>query len=178
VREERVALEDRVGRTLEGRQARHVVAVEQDAPGARVLEAGDHAQRRRLAATGWAEQREELAALDVQREALHRDDLAEALCHLLEPHARDVRRARDARRRRGRRDLDFRGVLLDGQIQPALSAETTERTNLGVRPMQCNGQLPKNSTAALYARYIRQGGNSPNSPLFVLRPGGTVVQSV
>ena len=34
---------------------------------------GDHAQRRRLAAAGRAEQDEELAILDVQRDVLHRD---------------------------------------------------------------------------------------------------------
>ena len=36
-------------------------------PGVGPLEAGDHPQRRRLAAAGWAEQRQELAGRHAQR---------------------------------------------------------------------------------------------------------------
>ena len=61
VREERVALEDRVDAPLVRRRARHVDAVEQDRAGVGPLEPGDQAQRRRLAAARRAEHREELA---------------------------------------------------------------------------------------------------------------------
>ena len=61
VREQRVALEDGVGRAAGRRQAGHVVAVEQHRALARLLEAGDHAQGGRLAAAGRAEHGEELA---------------------------------------------------------------------------------------------------------------------
>ena len=79
VREERVALEDGVHLPLVRRRRRHVGAVEQDLAAVRPLEAGDQPQRRRLAATGRSEQREELAAVDVQVDAVDRDDVGELL---------------------------------------------------------------------------------------------------
>jgi hypothetical protein len=60
------------------RGLRHVDAVEQDLPLARALEAGDHAQTRRLAAARWTEQREELARGHVQIDAGDRREVAEA----------------------------------------------------------------------------------------------------
>jgi hypothetical protein len=45
----------------------------------RQLEPGDHAQRRRLAAAGRAEQTEELAVLDREARILDRDEIAEGL---------------------------------------------------------------------------------------------------
>ena len=50
----------------------------------RVLEAADHPQRRRLAAARGAEQREEVAALDRERELVDGGHLAEALGDILE----------------------------------------------------------------------------------------------
>jgi hypothetical protein len=88
VGEERVALEDRVRRPLERRQPGDVDAVDEDAPLGRLLEAGDHPQRRRLAAAARAEQREELAAGDVEVERADRHHVAEALRDGLEAHAR------------------------------------------------------------------------------------------
>jgi hypothetical protein len=49
-----------------------------------LLEAGDQAQRRGLAAAGRAEQREELALLDVERDLLDRLKGAEGLAHVVE----------------------------------------------------------------------------------------------
>ena len=66
VREERVVLEDRVDVARVRRAARDVLAAERDAAGVGLLEAGDHAQRRRLARARRAEQREELAVGDVR----------------------------------------------------------------------------------------------------------------
>ncbi len=88
VREERVALEHRVGRPLEGGPARHVLAVEQHAALRRLLEAGDHPQRGGLATARRAQHREELAARDVQVHRAHRREVAEALRDPLEPHTR------------------------------------------------------------------------------------------
>jgi hypothetical protein len=91
VREQRVALEDGVGRAPERRQAGHVVAVEQHPSLARVLEAGHHAQRGGLAAARGAQQREELAARDVELHLAHGREVAEALRDAVEPDARGVR---------------------------------------------------------------------------------------
>src|SRR5690606_5238799 len=55
----------------------HVLAGEQHAPLVGLLEAGDHAQGRRLAAAAGPEQREELARRDLQGDAVHRGRLAE-----------------------------------------------------------------------------------------------------
>ena len=57
---------------------------EQDAARGRLLEAGDHAQRRRLAAARRAEQREELALADPQVEIVDDGHVAEALGHAVE----------------------------------------------------------------------------------------------
>src|SRR5690606_33106485 len=51
------------------------------------LEAGQHAQQRGLAAAGRAEQRKELAFVDVQRQVVDRSEVAKTLGHILE---RDV----------------------------------------------------------------------------------------
>jgi hypothetical protein len=91
VREQRVALEDGVRRALEGREARHVVAVEQDAALGGLLEARDHAQRGGLPAPRRPEHREELAARDVEIHLAHGCEVAEALGDALEPDARGFR---------------------------------------------------------------------------------------
>ena len=79
VGEERVALEHGVGRPLVGGQPRDVVAVDQDLALVRLLEAGDHPQRRRLAAARRPEHREELALGDVEVDAPNGGEVAEAL---------------------------------------------------------------------------------------------------
>src|SRR5262249_23128162 len=66
MREERVALEDRVHVSLVGRRPAHLAVTEVDRAGGRLLEAADHPQRRRLAAARRPEQREEAAALDLE----------------------------------------------------------------------------------------------------------------
>ena len=84
MREERVALEDGVDVALVRRQSGDRAVAEVDRPRARLLEAADHAQRRRLAAARRAEQRVELAALDLEREVVDGDDVVELLRHVLE----------------------------------------------------------------------------------------------
>ena len=73
VLEQRVALEDRVDVAPVGRHGLDRLALEEDLALARLLEAGDHPQRRRLPAARRAEQREELALLDLEVEVVHRD---------------------------------------------------------------------------------------------------------
>ena len=79
VREERVALEDRVDRALVRAQLRDVLVADEDRARGRVLEARDHAQRRRLAAARGPEQGEERAGRDGQVEVVDRRHGREAL---------------------------------------------------------------------------------------------------
>src|ERR1035437_4477518 len=60
------------------RRGQHDI-VHRDGAGGRAHEAGDHAQGRGLAATGRAEQGDELALLQRQRHVLHRRRVAEGL---------------------------------------------------------------------------------------------------
>ena len=53
-----------------GRHVVHAPRREQDVAGRRLLEAGDHAQQRRLAAAGGAEQGHQLAGADFERHVL------------------------------------------------------------------------------------------------------------
>ena len=63
-----------------------------------LLEAGDHAEERRLAAAGGADEHEELARLDLERDVVDGDDVAgERLRHALEhdlAHEVDLYRTR------------------------------------------------------------------------------------
>ena len=69
VREQRIALEYGVDLALVGRNIVQALAVEEYIAGIRLLEAADDAQCGRFAAAGRAQQRDELAALDGQRNA-------------------------------------------------------------------------------------------------------------
>ena len=63
---------------------RRVLVAEQDAPGGREIEPGDQAQQRRLAGARRAEQRDQLAAGDVERNAVQRRRVAECLGEILD----------------------------------------------------------------------------------------------
>jgi len=78
VREQRVGLEHHVGRTTVRGHRGEIPAVEQDAPATRRLQAGNHAQQGGLAAARAAQQREDLALADVERDLAHRPGVAEA----------------------------------------------------------------------------------------------------
>ncbi|MCY1179605.1 hypothetical protein D9M73_200140 [compost metagenome] len=65
--EQGVALEHGVDRAAEGRKAFHRFAVEADAAGGGLFEAGDEAQQGGLAAAGGAEEGEEFVGTDIQR---------------------------------------------------------------------------------------------------------------
>ena len=62
-----------------GRRLGDVDAVDQDLTAARPLEPGEHAQGRGLAASGRAEQREELTRLDLQIDSVDGRDAVEVL---------------------------------------------------------------------------------------------------
>ena len=79
VRVERVALEHHGDAALHRRQVVHPLSVDDDVARGRVLEPGDHAQERRLAAAGRADEDDELALAHVERDALHHVEVAEAL---------------------------------------------------------------------------------------------------
>ena len=85
MREEGVVLEDGVDVALE-RAGVPVTSARRggSCPAVGMLEAADHAQRRRLAAARRAEHREELAALDLERQVVDRGDVVEALGDALE----------------------------------------------------------------------------------------------
>ena len=85
VREERIGLEHHVDGPLVGRRRGDVHAVDPDAALGRALESGHHAQQRRLAGARAAEQAEDLAAVDVERDVVDGDEVAEPLGQLLEP---------------------------------------------------------------------------------------------
>ncbi len=79
VGEEGVALEDGVDLALVGGEAGDVAAVEEDAAGVGLLEAGGQAQHGRLAAAARAEKREELALLEAEGDVVDGPDGAEPL---------------------------------------------------------------------------------------------------
>ena len=79
VPEQRVVLEHEADLALAHVLVGRVLAVEQDAAVGRVLEAGDDAQQRRLAAARRAEQRDELAGRELEADIVERDEVAERL---------------------------------------------------------------------------------------------------
>ncbi len=84
MRKQRVALEHRAHRARLRRPAGQILAVEQDAAAVRQIEAGDHAQQRRLAAAGGPEQREEFAGLDGEAHVVDGGEVAEAARDILD----------------------------------------------------------------------------------------------
>src|SRR5205807_1356707 len=62
-----------------------------DRAAARFVEPGDHPQGGGLATARRTEEHEELAIRDLQREVAHRDDVAEALRHVIERHTSHCR---------------------------------------------------------------------------------------
>ena len=77
--ERRVVLEDEADAALLRRHAGRVLAGDEDLAGVGLLEPGDHAQQRRLAAAARAEQRGQRAGRDLERDVVERDEVAEPL---------------------------------------------------------------------------------------------------
>ena len=87
VREQRVALEHHAGIAGIGRRPRDIGAADQDAPGGRRDEPGDHPQRRGFAAAGRAEQGDQLALGDFKVHPVNRDGRAVGLAQAFEHEA-------------------------------------------------------------------------------------------
>ena len=81
MREQGVGLEHHVHRPLVGRNAGHVLAIQQDAPSIGLQQPRQHPQQRGLPRPGAAQQGEEFAAVDVEADIVHREVAAEPLGH-------------------------------------------------------------------------------------------------
>ena len=79
MREQRQRLEYHAGRPLVGRQIVDALAAQQDVAAARRLHAGQHAQHRRLATAGRADDGEELTLVEIQVYVVHRSQGAKGL---------------------------------------------------------------------------------------------------
>jgi hypothetical protein len=86
VGEQRIGLEHHVHGPLVGRNACHVLAIQMDAAAAGFLETGHHAQQRRLAAAGAAQQAEDLALVDFQRDIVDGDEVPEPFGDVVDAH--------------------------------------------------------------------------------------------
>jgi hypothetical protein len=84
VREEGIALKDRVDRAPLGGNVGDVFSVEDDPPRIGRLETGNHAEERRLAAAGRTQQTEHLSLANIEGHLAHRGVVAEELGDLLE----------------------------------------------------------------------------------------------
>jgi hypothetical protein len=78
MREQRVVLEHGIQRPTVRGQATHILAIDRDAAGIGLHEAGDRAQQGGLATTAGAEQHDEFALLDVQLDVVQRLERPEA----------------------------------------------------------------------------------------------------
>src|SRR5205807_1312017 len=154
VREEGVRLEDGVHVAAVRRLTRHVALAEVDRPVARLLEAADHAQRRRLAAARGAEKGEEAALLDLEREVVHGDDVVEPLRHALEADVDDLRG--------GRRGLGRRGLRLDGHQR--MRSPASVRTSPRMLTISSNSCCPATSGGEIWMT------GSPRSSARQMRP--------
>ena len=88
MRQQSIGLEHHGDVPVLRRQSGHVVAVDVDAAGRRALQAGDDAQQRRFAAARSAEQADEFARLDIERDAVQHGHLAERLSDRVEFYCR------------------------------------------------------------------------------------------
>ena len=125
VREQRVVLEDRVDVAPVGRHAGDRLTREEDLALGRLLEPGDHPERRGLAAARRAKEAVELTVLDAQVHPVDRDHLAEALGHVEELDVGD-RRLGGVRTRGLKSHPGGIGRLWrdgDGQRRPSRSVE-------------------------------------------------------
>ena len=118
--EEGQVLEDEIDRAAVGRNPRHGAPADQDVPGVRLQEAGDHAQECGLAAPRGAEDREEGALGDLEGDALHGSEAVEAPDHVARfqvngrSHGWASRVVGDQDRRAARRSWFIRSCYLDG----------------------------------------------------------------
>src|SRR5262249_31332439 len=150
VREQRVVLEDHADVALVGLAARQLLAGELDDAAGRLLEAGDHHERRRLAGAARSEKRDELASRDVDADVV--DGVDAPVVRLQEPVQSQVRH------RRYPVTTPARGTMRASTItQPAPAALTT----MGLR--SSSSRLSR-SAQANSARDSRQRASAATSP--------------
>ena len=90
MRIERIVLEHHRDVPLLGRDVVDDAVADRDRAGGDVLEPGEHAQKRRLAAAGGADQDDELAVLDRNRNAVQDFKIAERFPHVADLHRRHL----------------------------------------------------------------------------------------
>ena len=98
-------------------------AVDADFAGGRILEAGDHAQRRGLAAAGRADEDDEFAVLDGEAQVLYRFHRAERLSQIAQLDARhDYLRTMPKLKPRARCLRMISPTIMSGTVMPTASA--------------------------------------------------------
>src|SRR2546425_3615536 len=90
VRVQRIVLEHHGDVSILGWDVIHPAFANEDIAGCRLLEPGDEAQRRRLAATRWTDQHGKLLVRNLQRDLIHRGHGAEFLSHTRQLHPRHL----------------------------------------------------------------------------------------
>src|ERR1039458_538701 len=90
VREQSMALEHHAEAAVARLQVVDHAAVDADIAGGRIFEAGDHGQRRGLAAAGRPDENDEFAVLDGEAQIFHRLHRAERLYQIAQLDARHV----------------------------------------------------------------------------------------
>jgi hypothetical protein len=94
VRVQGIALEHESQVAVAGLEVLRLLAVDPDDPRAERLQARDHPQQGRLAASGGSEEHEEVAVLDLEAHVVDRGEVAERAGHMLQRDLRDRARAR------------------------------------------------------------------------------------
>src|SRR5215218_8422841 len=136
--EQGVALKNSVDVASVRRHRLDGLALKEDAPLRRLLEAGDHAQGRRLAASRRPQERKELAAADLDPHVLDRLGVPVALGDAVEP---------DRRLGGARTPLRNRRASSGGWFHQASSPSSTARYSR--LPTSRGGRLPARSWPAI-----------------------------
>ena len=135
VRKKRVRLEHHAEAAVARLEVVDHASVDADLARARVDEAGDHAQRRGLAAAGRPDQHHELAVLDGQAEVAHRDHAAERFAQADELDARHAYlRTMPKLKPRARCLRMIRPTIISGIVIPTASAAWRPYTRPSVVP--------------------------------------------
>ena len=152
MREQAVGLEHHAHVAPAGRHVGDVAAIEQDAAGIQPLQPGERAQRRGLAAARGAEQRDQLARRQIERQAVERADLAEAATQLdeLDAHA-GARRAGAGHGRGGARASGCRliGPLTRTLARPLWSMNDSRNRSAGRQQQRCERDRDRDARIAL-----------------------------
>ena len=121
--EQGVALEHHAEAAVARLEVVDHLSVDADLAGGRILEAGDHAQRRGLAAAGWPDEHDEFAVLDGEIQILHRSHGAEGFLQITELYTRhDYLRTMPKLKPRARCLRMITPTIMSGTVMPTASA--------------------------------------------------------